>query len=239
MLQRKHAYTETIIKHSSTSTNNNNRTSWVFLISFHIFFRLVFFHPQPVCRSRCECMIFDANFRCRVNILSRCFNYFQHNRFFVCVSLLLCCFCYRNRYHHRWMLLLLMQLLQIFNATEPKQFDSIQFRAIINICLMILLFSMTDWFHFIRNVVFGGGIFLNQFFFSLFHCCWQVKHIRSVLFEFFLTVHRIRVCGWVCEGVNFFFSEFALGDFPYISRWNIEIHCVHIWLLNGFALRAV
>lgn len=101
-------------------------------------------------------------------------------------------------------------------------------------------FVFNDWLiSFYSKCGIWRGDFRESILFSLFHCCWQVKHIRSVLFEFFLTVHRIRVCGWVCEGVNFFFSEFALGDFPYISRWNIEIHCVHIWLLNGFALRAV
>lgn len=159
-------------------------------------------------------MIFDANFRCRVNILSRCFNYFQHNRFFVCVCFVipLCCFCYRNRYHHRWVvLLLLMQLLWIFNATEPKQFDSIQFRGIINICLMILLFSMTDWFHFIRNVVFGG-IFLNQFFFFSTVSLLLASKTHSIFT--FLSFFKLFIgYVWVCEGVNFFFSEFALGDF--------------------------
>lgn len=185
-------------------------------------------------------MIFDANFRCRVNILSRCFNYFQHNRFFLCVSLLVCCFCYRNRYHHRWMLLLLMQLLRIFNATEPKQFDSIQFRAIINICLMILLFSMTDWFHFIRNVVFGGGVYFPEsiLFFTISLLLPSKTHSLCTFWIFFNC--SLDTCMWVnVWGCKFFFLWIRFRWFSYISRWNIEIHCVHIWLLNGFALRAV
>lgn len=66
-----------------------------------------------------------------------------------------------------------------FSATQHNQFNSIHFRSIINICLMILLFSTTGWFHFIRNVEFGA--FLRNIFFSFTYRCMSSLTPSSVV----------------------------------------------------------